>query len=292
MANALIGLMALVLPLTPSASADVPPRSIGPVPPIVPMASTGNAIPVGPIGAWAPYGQPSESCAVSRNYGSIEKPSTLSVRLSLDQRTVMIGVVTQALSRPDQDGEGHLAMNPGSHVTDGHYYSFEVPEASQHVSILSVPHVVSNGLASARTVTIQVDSATTVSAAEMRAAIDEADRCQAKLYQSWGIDPKRFASVTSPPKPTVSPANWIYADDYPAAARHANLEGRVVMLLGVGKDGHIDACRVIESSGSTDLDETSCRIITERGSYTPATDARGKPVASWTTIPIRWSLQE
>ena len=66
--------------------------------------------------------------------------------------------------------------------------------------------------------------------------------------------------------------------DYPRAARRAGIGGRVVVRIDVGANGRVSRCSIVQSSGSADLDETSCRLIQRRYRYAPARDAQGRPV--------------
>lgn len=67
--------------------------------------------------------------------------------------------------------------------------------------------------------------------------------------------------------------------DYPRAAVRARAQGDVVAHLSIDPDGLVAECRVARSSGSADLDATTCRLIRERFRYRPALDAEGRPVA-------------
>lgn len=76
--------------------------------------------------------------------------------------------------------------------------------------------------------------------------------------------------------------------DYPAAERHARVQGTVTAAFTVGTDGRARDCRIVRSSGSAALDATTCRLIEARFRYTPATDALGTPVAEERGWQQRW----
>lgn len=79
-------------------------------------------------------------------------------------------------------------------------------------------------------------------------------------------------------------AGRIKDSDYPRAASRAQVGGTVVAHFDVGTEGRVSNCRVVQSSGNADLDETTCRLIEKRFRYQPATDAQGRPVptvAGW-----------
>lgn len=79
-------------------------------------------------------------------------------------------------------------------------------------------------------------------------------------------------------------------EDYPAMALRMGETGRVAAAWEVAEDGVVEGCRVVESSGSASLDNTTCRLITARLRYDPARDARGVPTRSTDTLSITWTL--
>lgn len=103
-----------------------------------------------------------------------------------------------------------------------------------------------------------------------------------------------------PPPPKISqkavakgnPGQYFGRDNYPPAAVRNQEQGRVVATLTVGTDGRVTDCRVTSSSGSRDLDDTTCRIARSRVRYSPAKDDAGNPIASTVTLPVRWQLED
>lgn len=94
------------------------------------------------------------------------------------------------------------------------------------------------------------------------------------------------------PAPASNPGMWFTDDDYPPAAKRAGQEGRVVLELSIDATGAPIRCRPAESSGSAALDEASCSLVLERGRFTPALDAVGKPVAGTYKFSTRWVLRD
>ncbi len=85
---------------------------------------------------------------------------------------------------------------------------------------------------------------------------------------------------------------YFSADDYPPSAQRAGAQGRTVVSLSVGPDGRVASCTVSSSSGNSDLDNATCRIARSRVRYTPAKDQNGQPIASTTSLPVRWVLPQ
>ena len=78
--------------------------------------------------------------------------------------------------------------------------------------------------------------------------------------------------------------------DYPIGARMAGIEGLVAVRFTIQPDGRVSGCRILKSSGSAELDGTTCRLIERRFRYRPARDAQGRPVAEVATTSFTWGL--
>jgi protein TonB len=78
-------------------------------------------------------------------------------------------------------------------------------------------------------------------------------------------------------------ARWIsggiVGSDYPEAAYRAKIGGTVYLRFVVAPSGRVSECTVTRSSGSAELDATTCRLIKRRFRYRPARDGTGKPIA-------------
>lgn len=112
------------------------------------------------------------------------------------------------------------------------------------------------------------------------------------------ITPAAPPAPPPPPPPVVSkaagakgdPAQWVTSDDYPPAALREEREGVTKVTWQINEQGRIENCQVVASSGSPDLDETACRVLTRRGRYSPALDQAGKPMRTTQSRTIRWQI--
>lgn len=84
--------------------------------------------------------------------------------------------------------------------------------------------------------------------------------------------------------------NWIQPDDYPPEAVLKREQGRVEIVGIVSPDGRLHACRVEQGSGHDDLDGATCRLLTKRARFLPATDRSGRTVAAPFHLRLRWRL--
>jgi protein TonB len=68
--------------------------------------------------------------------------------------------------------------------------------------------------------------------------------------------------------------------DYPARTRDLRLGSSVIVLLTVGTDGRVRACRIHKPSPDTEADAITCRLATQRFRFRPATDRAGNAIES------------
>lgn len=79
--------------------------------------------------------------------------------------------------------------------------------------------------------------------------------------------------------------------DYPEGLGVAGVQGRVSVRYLVELTGRVSDCEVTASSGSKVLDDTTCRLITERFRFRPSRDGRGRPVASYIVENHDWIVE-
>lgn len=98
--------------------------------------------------------------------------------------------------------------------------------------------------------------------------------------------------TASEPRPTPigDPGTWISTADYPPQASAAGQEGRTAFALDVDSKGRVTGCRIIESSGSPLLDNTTCSSMIVNARFKPAMGADGKAIASVWQSAMQWRL--
>jgi protein TonB len=79
-------------------------------------------------------------------------------------------------------------------------------------------------------------------------------------------------------------------DDYPRRAYEARATGIVHVRFVVRPDGRVSDCAVTRSSGSAELDRTTCRLIERRLRYRPARDSSGRPVSATVNGRQAWEI--
>jgi Gram-negative bacterial TonB protein C-terminal len=104
------------------------------------------------------------------------------------------------------------------------------------------------------------------------------------------------------PLQPVTPINkhsWITSDDYPPRAMREELQGTVAYTLTVNVNGRVQACDMTKNENPTimtsvndvpELNIATCRNITRRARFIPATDAEGRPLLANYSGRVRWAL--
>ena len=98
-----------------------------------------------------------------------------------------------------------------------------------------------------------------------------------------GFKPKAAA-------PRSPPARWVTTDDYPSRDLREGNEGVTAFRAVVGTNGRVIACEIVRSSGHPGLDAATCKAVTARARFEPATDANGEKVVGTYSNSVRWQI--
>lgn len=93
-----------------------------------------------------------------------------------------------------------------------------------------------------------------------------------------------------PAYPRTMPGSWVTKADYPVPALAARQTGWTQYALLVGADGKPQRCKVMDSSGSDQLDFAACQAALRRASFWPALDQAGRAVPTVYAQRVRWAL--
>jgi protein TonB len=92
--------------------------------------------------------------------------------------------------------------------------------------------------------------------------------------------------------PANDSAGWITNDDYPRRAIIDGAEGAVSYRLVISTAGRVASCELTRPTGNRALDDATCRLISGRARFEPATDETGATVLGTFTGSVRWELPD
>jgi protein TonB len=95
-----------------------------------------------------------------------------------------------------------------------------------------------------------------------------------------------------PARARANLASYVSDSDYPASALRNGDEGTTGFRLNIGANGRVTNCTVTSSSGSSALDNATCRIMRARARFTPARDQFGNPTTDTHSARIAWRIQD
>jgi protein TonB len=79
--------------------------------------------------------------------------------------------------------------------------------------------------------------------------------------------------------------------DWPSRAAQAAGGGTVSVIYTVETDGRATHCEITHSSGSEELDDTTCRLIEQRFRFEPSRDRSGQPIRSTIVQDHEWVVE-
>jgi TonB family protein len=97
------------------------------------------------------------------------------------------------------------------------------------------------------------------------------------------------AIVATQPIPDPS-AKIFLGNEYPKVAFDNGWQADVAVDLTVGRDGRVNACTVTRSSDHQLLDEATCKLMTVRARFKPATDTSGNPTKGYYQTHLNWRI--
>jgi protein TonB len=74
-------------------------------------------------------------------------------------------------------------------------------------------------------------------------------------------------------------AGEIRGSDYPKQLGNSDIGGHVSVTFTVQVNGRVTGCHVTRSSGVSELDTLTCRLIEDRFRFRPSTDRNGRPIS-------------
>lgn len=158
------------------------------------------------------------------------------------------------------------------------------------LAIMTLPYGFRNDLAGAEA--LELKAGTEVRARiplrGAAAAVAAHRRCTRQIATEWGVDEAALEALRQ--RPSSTNLFGLRPEDYPEAALRQATQGRAIVRLAVDAAARVTDCAIVATSGSPEIDATSCRVILTRGRFQPALDAAGQAVASRSIGVVTWML--
>lgn len=103
-------------------------------------------------------------------------------------------------------------------------------------------------------------------------------------------DPVPLPSIRA--TPAGDPGTWVTTRDYPSLAMREHIEGIVGFVVAIDPNGNPSGCGIANTSNTSILDFTTCKLIMARAHFIPARDAQGRRVADIYKSRVKWVLPE
>ena len=87
------------------------------------------------------------------------------------------------------------------------------------------------------------------------------------------------------------PPSWITPDDIPHENYPSQGSGRTEVSFDIGTDGSVVTCGVTASSGTPELDQRLCSLISKRAAFLPAIDGAGAARVAHATTAVTWFVK-
>ncbi|WP_160296832.1 TonB family protein [Sphingomonas sp. ERG5] len=225
-------------------------------------------------------------CLLSREFGAGD------AKIRLGIRPTRLGSFTQlVLIRPvsvgkTSYGDARVTLMPSGVPAKASYNTYKPVKDIGQITTVEVRSQALAGLESTNeiAVTLGKGAAIRVAPTGMVKAMAALRVCEDDLLASWGVDPKKQASLAKKAEAIGSRADFWPSGIYPSG----NPEGTVLVGYTVQANGRVANCRILSSSKNAELDKLTCQSVTWRGRYHPAIGQDGKPSDSFETNRVIW----
>jgi len=246
-----------------------------------------DAVPLQPNTKWMVNYQ-ENGCLLSRRFGPEAAPVTLgfepSVVAAAEGRLVVL--VPDPDKRAAATGKASIKLAPSGEVLTANFNAGPIGTERGLVLWLAADKLVSLTGAVTMTLAAGDEAPVTLQTNGMTKALDAIRSCQDDLVKTWGVDRADMVKVEDQP----APASFISYDAYPRSAILSKAQGRVISLLTVGDDGRVTGCRVVGTSGHSELDTITCKLARKARFGKTKRDPNQAP--RWMPLQVRWVLPE
>jgi TonB family protein len=242
----------------------------------------------------------SNECLLMRSYGTPTNPLYLALSQSPMEQGAQLTILYKRDRRSFGQGRAEVSFNDGPPII-AKYGTLLLVNNSAEIRTKTLRSITLSDEArqepepffrDASSVSINVpkEIKATFALPDHASALKALRDCAANLGVEWGYPLNEQARMAKAARRENGLDDLFTPDDYPAAAQKRGEMGRVRIRIRVSPTGDPSDCTVLGSSGSADLDSTTCNIIRSRAKFEPAIDVDGKPVRSVYVSTINWLL--
>lgn len=107
--------------------------------------------------------------------------------------------------------------------------------------------------------------------------------------------------VTPTPPPLFTPKNpspandrsgWVTTADYPARDLRLGHTGTTKYRVVISSSGKVQSCEIIGTSGFAGLDEATCKYVSRRARFDPASNSNGEKVVGTWSGSVSWRIPD
>jgi len=208
------------------------------------------------------------------------------LRLSIVSRTLPSTSIIRYVSVWLDDPDHFLPLQSAPLPTIGGLRVLHIPEAD------GLREALAAGAAKGGLVTLSFSTGghnRSYQLGKITSLLSALDRCMDDLVTSWGYDAAEQRAAT-PPIPVAAPASWVTDKDYPQFLSRDAKGGGLNARLDIDAAGSIVGCQAQEAGGAKEFYALTCRLLKERGRYTPAKAKDGRPIASYVFLKALWRV--
>lgn len=241
-----------------------------------------DSAPLMPVAKWAvDWGD--TNCLALQNYGDAKKPLTFGLKPSINGDVIRLMVSRKgSYQKP-----AHFDVTVGDVKTTG--LAFTPKGSGREVFWINIARSAFDRLAIEPSIRIdgrRLDMH--ISTQGFAAAVKALDTCNTDLRAHWNADDAGKARVSVRPVVLIPPTKLIRPEDYPSQAVFEGRDGATGISLLIDETGAVKDCVVEQDSGVATLDAQTCILVQQRGKFTAAQDANGKPIKSRLFYRFRW----
>ena len=250
-------------------------------------ATPAPAVPLQPTGPWV-VDYSNDQCLLDRNYGTDSKPLIFGIRRVPMDFDVHVSVYSRDGRTNASTGDAKIVFG-GAPPIRAAFRAFSVSGKGLRSLTTYVSDGASLVAAAARAGSISVrapgELQETFQVPGFADGLQALDACVLDLGQSWGMTPEQQKGVKVLAHPLRR--DYLRPEDY-TGELNRNANSRPQVRLWVDETGKPHDCVPLKATSSDEFAETTCRLLLQRASFSPARDSGGKPVKSILVYTIDW----